>query len=174
MSIITKYITEDKLNYKPTFLSPKCLAELYGEKYIDKHDLERMIKLEEEAEAKIQSETVLVPDPTISEAERTQRRFMSHKPDYCGSCKKEQRYDHLKYCHNCQKDPHYNPDNLPIGSGTKSIQDYNPIKESIARATELGCQGVGIREQIQLGTVLTDWEEFQLYKEFLKMKMKSK
>jgi len=176
MSIITKYITEDKLNYKPTFLSPKCLAELYGEQYIDKQDLERMIKLEEEAEAKKPRDGVLIADPTITEAERTQRRFMSHKPDYCGSCFHEQRYDHGKYCHHCQRDPHYNPDNLPIGSGSKSIQDYNPVKESIARAHDyaLGCQGVGMREQIQLGTVLTDWEEFQLYKEFLKMKMKSK
>lgn len=170
MSLITKPISEDKLNYKPTLISPSCLAELYGEQYIDKDDLNRMLKLEEEAKAKIE----LIPNPDISEAERTQRRFNSHKPDYCGSCRQEQRYDHQKYCHSCQRDPHYNPDNLPIGSGTKSIQDYNPIKESMMRQTEyaLGCQGVGIREEIKLGTVLTDWEEFQMYKEFMKMKLK--
>jgi hypothetical protein len=102
------------------------------------------------------------------------RRFHSHKPDYCGSCKAEQLYDHLKYCHNCQRDPHYNPDNLPIGSGTKSIQDYNPIKESMMRETQyaLGLQGTGVREEIKLGTVMTDWEEFKMYKEFMKMKLK--
>jgi len=170
MSLITKYLSEDKLNYKPSLIFPSCLTEIYGDEYIDKNDLNRMLKLEEEAKAK----NKLIPNPDISDHERTMRRFHSHKPDYCGSCFQEQKYDHLKYCHSCQRDPHYNPDNLAIGSGTKSIQDYNPIKESMMRETQyaLGCQGTGVREEIKLGTVMTDWEEFKMYKEFMKMKLK--
>jgi hypothetical protein len=67
-------------------------------------------------------------DDTISLEERRLRKVHSHKPDFCGSCKAEQRFDGNKYCHSCMKDPHYNPENLDIGSKGKSTRDYDPNK----------------------------------------------
>ncbi len=47
----------------------------------------------------------------------------THKSQWCGSCKEEQKWDTLRYCHNCQKDVWYNPDNLEIGNNSKNT-DY--------------------------------------------------
>jgi len=66
----------------------------------------------------------LTLDDTISLEERRLRKIHSHKPDFCGTCKQEQRFDGNKYCHNCQRDPKYNPDNLLIGNCAK--KEYDP------------------------------------------------
>lgn len=60
----------------------------------------------------------------ITDFERKMRDDNTHKPNFCGSCREEQKCDVLRYCHNCQKDPWYNPDNLDIGDSTKKNTDY--------------------------------------------------
>jgi hypothetical protein len=65
---------------------------------------------------------MLTKNINITDAQRRLRKINTHKPDFCGSCKEEQHYDTLRYCHNCQKDPWYNPDNLDIGR--PKAEDY--------------------------------------------------
>jgi hypothetical protein len=55
-------------------------------------------------------------NPCITYYERALRDKMRLKPCFCGSCLEEQRVDDDKYCHNCQKDPFYNPYNLDISN----------------------------------------------------------
>jgi hypothetical protein len=80
-----------------------------------------------ETDKSLATECKLIKDPTITDQERFMRIYFSHKPNFCGSCHIEQRFDDIKECHNveCRRDPHYNPENLDIGSGYKTYQDYD-------------------------------------------------
>lgn len=75
-------------------------------------------------------------DDTVSLEEQRLVRLYSYKPSRCGSCLSLQKFDGNKYCHVCNKDPHYlNPESMNNGPDGKCIQDYHLIKKYQSSST---------------------------------------
>ena len=104
----------------------------YREKLNDQVPIEEQLKVYTPAvidlgeDVNEEEKKTSVLDDTVSLEEQRLVKLYSHKPSRCGSCLSLQKFDGNKYCHVCQKDPHYlNPEN----NGDKNIQDYHLIKK---------------------------------------------
>lgn len=196
-----KDLRDDEINYKPSLVYPSEIIAIKKD-YMEPDDIKNLLKMEFETRKSLKDKEVpkLVLDPQITDEERRERRLKSSKPDFCGSCFTEMRLDDEKYCHNCQRDPFYNPHNLPIGGEGKCIQDYDRRKEQECydpynltvncknvRYIPTGATGCVApleptysieKKETNLVMAITqlalkpeqEWEEFQLFKEFIKLK----
>jgi hypothetical protein len=198
-------LRDDEINYKPSLVYPSEIIAVKKD-YMEPDDIKNLLKMEFETRKSLKDKDVpkLVLDPQITDEERRERRLKSHKPDFCGSCGTEQRFDDEKYCHKCQRDAGYNPHNLAIGGEGKCIQDYNRRKEEEyydpynltvncknVRYIPTGATGAICAtgcpllptysiEKKEPNVVMAitqlalkpdeEWEEFQLFKEFIKLK----